>query len=193
MRYQYRVFIIALALLLLTGTTVFADQAPTAANPFGTSAKFSVDATAPTLSSVVATIEPRADAPGYSWLRLHFYSFPPAADDMAAIEAGDVATLEKKREKLPQSDYNLSTATLQFSVDKDFKVWQVDMSIPGQACTIAPYEKDVAKFLQSYKFDGKTLALKSKGTYACDMKFMKLPDAMYNWDLDLNVPVYAKK
>src|SRR5258706_6291651 len=62
-----------------------------AANPgsldpgaFGTKAKFSVDQTAMSLTTAVATIEPRNGAPGYSWVRIHFYSFPLTAEDVAA-------------------------------------------------------------------------------------------------------------
>lgn len=186
----------ALMLPLLMSNTALADPAPPAKDPFATTASFSVDSTAFSLSSVVATIEPRLNAPGYSWVRIHFYSFPPAADDMAGIENGNLSSMEKKRNKLADrhdNSYNVSHAMLQLSVDKDFNVWQVDMSIPGHGCTIAPFEKEVRAFLQSYHFDGKILTLKSKASYTCDMKFMNIPDQTFTWDVDLNIPTYVKK
>ena len=188
--------------LLFVGLTVFiagnvfADSPPLTPDSFGTSAQFAVDNNHLSLSSVVATIEPRLGAPGYSWVRIHFYSFPPAAGDMAGIARGVVDSMDKKWEKLADrhdNSYNLSNAIIQLSVDKDYKVWQADMAVPGHGCTIAPFEKDVKSFLQDYKFDGKILRLKSKGLYVCDMKFLKIPDQKFTWDIDLNIPVYEKK
>jgi len=186
----------ALMLPLLMSNIALADPTPPTKDPFATAASFSVDSTAFSLSSVVATIEPRLNAPGYSWVRIHFYSFSPAADDMAGIENGNLSSMEKKRSKLADrhdNSYNVSHAVLQLSVDKDFKVWQADMSIPGHGCTIAPFEKDVRAFLQSYHFDGRILTLKSKASYTCDMKFMNIPDQTFTWDVDLNIPTYVKK
>jgi hypothetical protein len=186
----------ALMLPLLMSSTALADPTPPTKDPFATAASFSVDSTAFSLSSVVATIEPRLNAPGYSWVRIHFYSFSPTADDMASIENGNLSSMEKKRNKLADrhdNSYNVSHAMLQLSVDRDFKVWQADMSIPGHGCTIAPFEKDVRAFLQSYHFDGKILTLKSKASFTCDMKFMNIPDQIFTWDVDLNIPTYVKK
>ena len=66
------------------------------------------------------------------------------------------------------------------------------MSVPGHACTIAPYEQDVKTFLQEYRFDGKKLRLKSKGSYVCDMKFMGIPNPKFGWEVDLNTEVFEK-
>ena len=161
---------------------------------FHTNANFSVDDTAISLSTAIATIEPRLGAPGYSWLRIYFYSFPVAADDMAGVMKGDTSSMDKKWNSKASNpkDYNTSRAVLQLSVDKNSKVWQVDMSVPGHACTIAPFEPDVKIFLQAYQFDGKNLRLKSKGSYVCDMKFMGIPNQKFSWDIDLNTTVFEK-
>jgi hypothetical protein len=183
-------------ILLFATALVFADSPPLTPDSFGTSAQFAVDNNHLSLSSVIATIEPRLGAPGYSWVRIHFYSFPPAPEDMTGIVKGDVTSMDKKWEKLAErhdNSYNLSNAFIQLSVDKHYKVWQVDMAIPGRGCTIAPYEKDVKNFLQDYRSDGKNLRLKSKGSYVCDMKVMKIPDQTFTWDIDLTIPVYEKK
>jgi hypothetical protein len=183
-------------LIVFIGGTVFAGALPLTPDSFGTSAKFAVDNSHLSLSSVIATIAPRLGAPGYSWVRIHFYSFPPAPEDMTGIVKGDVTSMDKKWEKLADrhdNSYNVSNALIQLSVDKDYKVWQVDMAIPGRGCTIAPFEKDVKSFLQDYRFDGRNLRLKSKGSYVCDMKVMKIPDQTFTWDIDLTIPVYEKK
>jgi hypothetical protein len=163
-------------------------------NSFHTNANFSVDNNAMSLSTAIATIEPRLGAPGYSWLRISFYSFPVAADDIAGILKGDTSSMDKKWTKKASNpkDYNNSYAFIQLSVDQSSKVWQVDMSVPGRACTIAPYEQDVKSFLQDYLFDGKNLKLKSKGSYVCDMKFMGIPNPKFGWEIDLNTELFQK-
>jgi hypothetical protein len=163
-------------------------------NSFRTNANFSVDNNAMSLSSGVATIEPRLGAPGYSWLRISFYSFPVAADDIAGILKGDTSSMDKKWNQKASNpkDYNSSYAFLQLSVDKNLKVWQVDMSVPGHGCTIAPFEQEVKNFLQDYQFDGKNLRLKSKGSYTCDMNIKGNPNPKFGWEIDLNTAVYEK-
>jgi hypothetical protein len=163
-------------------------------NSFRTTANFSVDDNAMSLSTAVATIQPRLGAAGYSWLRISFYSFPVAAEDIAGILKGDTGSMDKKWNKKASNpkDYNQSYAFIQLSVDQSSKVWQVDMSVPGHGCTIAPFERDVKNFLQDYQFDGKNLRLKSKGTYVCDMKFMKIPNQKFGWEIDLATPVFGK-
>lgn len=180
-----------LAVLLCCGVTaVFGSTGSVDPSSFKTNARFSVDNTALSLSTAVATIEPRRGAPGYSWLRIYFYSFPVATAEVPSIENGNVEPLEKKWEKKADrpADYNTSHAVIQLSMDSAFKVWQADMAIPGYGCTIAPFEPDVNKFLQEYRFDGKTLRLKSKGSYVCEMK----PARTFRWDIDLDIPVFRK-
>jgi hypothetical protein len=162
-------------------------------NSFRTRANFSVDNNAMSLSTAVATIEPRLGAPGYSWLRITFYSFPVTADDIAGVMKGDTVSMERKRTQKASNpkDYNSSRAVIQLSVDQNSKVWQVDMSVPGHACTIAPFEPEVKAFLQDYQFDGKNLRLKSKGSYVCDLKSMGIPNQKFSWDIDLNTAVFA--
>jgi hypothetical protein len=164
-------------------------------NSFHTRAMFSVDKTDLSLSTAVATIEPRLGAPGYSWVRINYYTFPVDAEDLAGILKGDTASMDKKWSK-KSSDlkyYNSSYAMLQLSVDQNFKVWQVDLSVPGHGCTVAPFEKDVKDFLQEYQFDGKSLRLKSKGSYVCNMTGMGIPNPTFAWDVDLHAQVFQKQ
>lgn len=147
-----------------------------------------------TLSSVVGTIESRPNASGYFWLQVTFYSFPLTAEGVAGVAKGDVESLERKLSRLENdaTKYNTSHAEIQLTVDKAFKVWQVDMSVPGHACTIAPWEQDVRNFLQEYNFDGAKLRLKSKGSYVCQMKALGMPDQKFAWQFDVNIPVFEK-
>ena len=182
------------SLALCLAGPAFSGQTTVDPNSFHTSASFSVDNSAMSFSTAVATIEPRLGAPGYSWLRISFYSFPVAAEDIPAVMKGDTSTMDKKRTNKASNpkDYNSSYAFLQLSVDKDARVWQVDISVPGHGCTVAPFEKDVKNFLQEYQFDGKNLRLKSKGSYECDMKSMGIPNQKFGWDVNLNTPVFQK-
>lgn len=181
-------------LVLCVAGTALSGPASVDPNSFHTRAIFSVDNDAMSLTTAVATIEPRLGAPGYSWLRIWFYSFPVAEDDIAYILKGDTTSMDKKRYKMASNtkDYNNGNAFLQLSVDMDSKVWQVDMSVPGHGCTIAPFEQDVKNFLQEYQFDGKNLRLRSKGSYECDMKSMGIPNQKFGWDVNLNTRVFQK-
>jgi hypothetical protein len=169
----------------MIGPALAAPAAPDTSS-FQTSAKLSVDGNVLSFQSGVATIQPRLGAPGYSWLRINFYSFPLSAEDVAGAMNGNVETIHGK------GNAKGSPAVIQLAVDQAFKVWQVDMSVPGHTCTIAPFEQDVRSFLQTYQFDGKNLRLKSKGTYVCDMKFMGIANQTFGWDIDLRVPVFKK-
>ena len=176
--------------------TAFVSVAYSDTNPYATNASFAVDSTTLSLSTVVSTLEARPGAPGYSRLKIHFYSFPPTAEDLTSIANGDVGTMDKKWMKLADkqdTSYNTSNAVLVLTLDKDFKVWQVDMSVPGHSCTIAPTESDVKRFLLQYRFDGKSLKLSSKGSFVCDFSSMKLKNERYDWNVDVDGRVYAKK
>jgi len=179
---------LAVAAAALAGPDVSPDA-------FKTNAAFFVDDIAAKLSSAIATIEPHKLASDYSWLRIHFYGFPPDGNDIAAAVKGNVQSMEKKFNGLASNPalYRTSWAAIQLTVDKDANVAQVDMSVPGKGCTIAPFPQEVTRFLQAYRFDRRTLRLKSKGSFVCDMSFMHVPNQAYSWDIDLNdLPVFAK-
>ena len=171
-----------------------ADSLRVDPSSFNTTAKFSVDNNVMTLSSAVAILEPRPGAPGYYWLRITFYSFPLTAADVAGVVSGNIDSLERKWSATASNpkQYNNSHAVIQLTVDSAFKVWQVDMFVPGYGSTIAPSEPDVKNFLQTYQFDGKRLNLKSKGSYVPDTKSAGVPNHKFGWDIDLDLPVFRK-
>lgn len=182
--------------LIFLVATAFLTVAHSDPNSFATKASFAVNDTTLFLSTVVSTIEARPNAPGYSWVKIHFYSFPPTSEDLTSITNGDVGSMDKKWMRLADkhdTSYNTSNAVVVLTLDKDFKVWQVDMSVPGHSCTIAPFEPDVNRFLQQYGFDGKTLKLRSKGSFICDMSSMKLQNQRFDWNIDVESRVFAKK
>jgi hypothetical protein len=186
--------LLSVALCCLAGSIAFGDDAPTV-DSFRTASSFAVDSTSLALSSAVGTVEPRLGAPGYSWLRVHFYAFSPRPEDLAALAKGDVKSMDSRWTRLADkhdNSYNVSQAVLQLSIDKDFRVWQVDVSVPGHSCTVAPDEASVKAFLQDYSFDGRTLKLRSKGSYICGV-LPAVPTAKYAWNLDVKVPVFRKQ
>jgi hypothetical protein len=140
-----------------------------------TNARFSVDGTVSTLSTALATIEPRTGAPGYSWLRIYFYSSQLTADDGARARQGRVESIKTKW-----------SAVLQLTVDKSTTVWQVDLALPGHTCTIAESDRDAKNALQDFAFDGKHVRLRGKGSHVCDMRLLKIPDQTFTWDVDLD-------
>lgn len=177
-----RYFLIFAAVAFILTSTTSAASASLNVHAFRTNAHFAVDRSGMTLSTAVATIEPRAGAPGYSWLRIAFYSFPPNAQDISEIERGDLHSMNERRTH--------SNADIQLTEDKNDRVWQVDMSVPGHACTIASTKEELERFFSTYRFDGKTLRLKSKGLFMCDMSSFKIPSQRFEWDIDLTTPVF---
>lgn len=161
---------------------------------FNVSAKLFAGDRTISLGNGVAILQARRGAPGYSWLRIYLYSFPLTAEDVASARNGSVEPMERKWNKKASNpdDYNNSHGVIQLTVDKDFKVWQVDMTVPGYGCTIAPFPKDVEAFLQSYRFDGRNLKLTSKGSYVCGTA-VNVPKQTLGWDINLDLPVFKKK
>jgi hypothetical protein len=77
-------------------------------------------------------------------------------------------------------------------LDKDNKVWQANLSyvIPGTtvARTVAWKPEELKKYFSNYQFDGKSLILKSKGSYSeqeSGKEKMRL-----SWDVDFNLSVF---
>lgn len=167
---------------------------PVDPSAFHVTAKLSVADRTFSLPTGVAILQARRGAPGYSWLRIYFYSFPLDAEDIAGAARGSVESMEGKWQKKAGNPdiYNSSHGMIQLAVDKNRKVWQVDMSVPGYACTIASFPKDVEAFLQSYRFDGRNLKLTSKGSYACGKLFANVPDQTLGWDINVDLPVFEK-
>lgn len=141
-------------------------------------ARFSVDGTASTPSTAVATIQPRTGAPGYYWLRVYFYSAPLASDDSASATKGRVESIKAKW-----------SAVLQLTVDDHSNVWQVDLSLPGHTCTIAESDREAKNAMQEFQFDRKRLRLRGKGSHVCDMRSLGIPNQAFAWDVDLDTPV----
>jgi len=162
---------------------VLLAQAAATPATFQTKARFSTGRTVLNLTSAVATIEPRLGAPGYRWLRVHFYAFPLTPADVAAAIKGNIAPLDRrwKSKAANPAEYNVSNAVLQFGVDKDGKVWQIDLSVPGHACTIASSDVEAKALLQDYLFDGLRLRLRTKGAHPCEK---------FAWAVDVAVPVF---
>jgi hypothetical protein len=144
----------------------------------GPVASFSVDGVARTAPTAVATIQPRTGAPGYSWLRIYFYSSSLGVDDRGAATAGRTDSMRATW-----------SAVLQLTVDKASTVWQIDLSLPGHTCTIAESDRDSTHALQEFQFDGRRLHLTGKGSHVCDLKSLGLPNQTFTWDVVLDVPV----
>ena len=103
-------------------------------------------------------------------------------------EAGKADILKNTAKELKKSDY----AALVLFLDKKNKVWQANLSyvIPGTTVvrTVAWKPEELKKYFSDYKFDGKRLVLKSKGSYSESGKEeMKL-----SWNVDLDLPVFGE-
>jgi hypothetical protein len=96
--------------------------------------------------------------------------------------------LKNGAKELKKSDY----AALVLFLDKDNKIWQANLSyvIPGTtvARTVAWKPEELKKYFSNYKFDGKRLILKSKGSYT-ETESGKEKMRM-SWNVDFNLPVF---
>mgnify|MGYP001612194471 CR=1 FL=1 len=175
------------------------DNKQSVLNPglFDTKAEFTIDGTIRSLSSAVATIETHpAHGPEYLWLEINFYPFTLTDEEIADASNGSLELIKKRRyqeDGNPQAlaIYN-SQARIVLGMDTNYKIFQVDMSVPGHSCTIAPFEEDVKNFLKEYSFEGEHLRLKSKGSYLCDIPPEEIPDWTFGLNIDLHIPVFKK-
>lgn len=190
-------FAVGSTLFLISSLALAGSPEAPALSPsaFHVNAKLSVGDRTLSLPNGIAIRQARRGAPGYSWLRVYFYSFPLTAEDVAGARNGDVKSMERKWRKKASNpdDYNKSHGVMQLGIDKNFKVWQVDISVPGYRCTVAPFPKDVDAFLQSYRFDGRNLKLTSKGSYVCGTLVANVPKQTLGWDINIDVPVFEKQ
>lgn len=161
---------------------------------FHAKASLKVDATERLLSYAIAMIEPRPAAPGYSWIRVDFYSFAPTTADVAEIAKGNAKTMDHAiYSKANYPTYNTNHGGLLFTVDQDRHLAQVDMSVPGFACTIAPTTKTVETLYKHFTFDGKRIKLKNNGSFDCEMGVGHGETHHFAWDVDLDVPVFERQ
>ena len=95
--------------------------------------------------------------------------------------------LENDAKELKKTSY----AAFVLYIGKDNKIWQASLShvVPGAtvARTVAWKSEELQKYFSDYRFDGKRLVLKSKGSYSESEKGRE--KLRLFWDVDLNLPV----
>lgn len=145
------------------------------------SARFAVDDLTRITPSVVATVEPRSDAPGFAWIRMYFYSLEltPIQRQLAAM--GRASTLLRNWE-----------AILQVTVAPDGTVSAMDLALPGRPCAVVQTRRDVMRAVQEFHFDGSRLQMKSKAFSICDLSVDGVPSQRFEWDVTLDTPVVAR-
>jgi hypothetical protein len=145
------------------------------------SARFAVDDLTRVTPTVVATVEPRAGAPGSSWIRMYFYSLEltPIQRQRAAT-GGDPALLRKWE------------AILQITVDPTGNVSAMDLALPGRPCAIVQTGQDAARAVQHFEFDSARVRLKSKAFSICDLKVEGVPSQRFEWDVTVDTALVAR-
>ena len=145
------------------------------------SAQFAVDDLTRVTPTVVATVEPRAGAPGSSWIRMYFYSF-----ELTPLERHMAATGRD-----PELLRNWETI-LQLTVDPNGTISAMDLALPGRPCAVAQTMQDAKRAVQQFEFDGTRLRLKSKAFSICDLKVEGVPSQRFEWDVTLDTLVVAR-
>ena len=113
-------------------------------------------------------------------LEVQFFPEPITEKLKADIMENDAKELKKT-----------SYAAFVLYIGKDNRIWQANLSyiVPGAtvARTVAWKSEELQKYFSDFRFDGKRLVLKSKGSYSESEKgYEKL---RLSWDVDLNLPV----
>ena len=155
--------LIVLLAVLWSAPDAFAQGDPDLA-AFQTAATITYNDDQLMLVSAMASIEP-ATTQGEYWLSLNFYSFTPMADDLPGIELGNVRSMDDRLAVLPIDDFNHGHALLKLTLDKDFKVTQVDASMPGHACTLS--DEATQAFASNTWLTGNQFRVKVSGSYSC--------------------------
>ena len=113
-------------------------------------------------------------------LEIQFFSSPITENAKADMVENDAKELKKT-----------SYATFVLYMGKDNKIWQANLSFvaPGVtvARTVAWKSEELQKYFSDFRFDGKRLVLKSKGSYSESEKGRE--KLRLSWQVDLNLPV----
>lgn len=113
-------------------------------------------------------------------LEIQFFSQPVTERVKAEILENDAKELRKTK-----------YAAFVLYIGKDSTIRQANLSyvVPGTtaARTVAWKPEDLRKYCSDYRFDGKRLVFKSKGSYAEPEKGRE--QLRLSWDVDLNLPV----
>jgi hypothetical protein len=106
------------------------------------------------------------------WRALGESNNPFTDADLSAARKDNREALDRKsKARLKQAEeYNKGWASIQLATDEKLRVKTVNLSVPGNTCTVAILEPDLKKFLQVYQFDGKQLRLKSNGSYVSPIR-----------------------
>jgi hypothetical protein len=173
--------------------SVVAQEPAPAPETFHTAARFSVDSDVLRLRTAVAFAEPHARVNTFSWIRLYFYAFDLSAADVSGLSRGSTDGLERRR-MLPSPggpDMNHSRAALHFLLDKDWKLSNASLEVPGLTCTIVVEASTAAAAVQTFRFDGRQLQVKAKGATVCDLTAIKGGKRPISWDVDVSIPAFA--
>jgi hypothetical protein len=162
---------------------------------FRTSARFSVDSDELRLKAAVALSEPHAHFGTFSWVRVYFYAFDLTAADVSSLSHGSVDGLERRRMQLSSGgpDLNHSRAVLHLLIDKDSKLSNASLEVPGLTCTIMVDASTAASAVQTYQNDGRQLQVKAKGASVCDLTAVKGGRRPITWDVDVNIPIFGAR
>lgn len=154
---------------------------------FRTTAQFSVDENVLRLQSAVAIVDQTA---GRTWIHAYFYAFPFTPADVAAAAGGSIATLEQRRNAAP--DRNHSRAVVHMLVDKNWKLSNASLEVPGLTCTIFEDPALSKGAIQSFVSDGTRLQLKAKSSTICDLTGVGGRRQRMTWDVDVSLPIFKK-
>jgi hypothetical protein len=117
-------------------------------------------------------------------LEVQFFTTP-------ITEAGLADVIQTGGTALKKGDY----AALVLFLDKDGKIWQVNLSYVVRGTTVARTvawkREELKKYFSDYRMDGTRLVLKSTGTYT-EIESAK-EVLRLSWNVDCDLPVIARR
>lgn len=144
-----------------------------------------------TAVSALAWIEEHpAFGAGYHRLTIGFYPFQLTKQQTAAAAAGNYQPIEDRVTADSFSVDYKSHVRVFLNIYEGNKVGHVDITLPGSSCTVTPFQNQVPGFLQDYLFEGRRLRLKSRGSFVCFAMFPEIPNQTYQWEFDVELPVF---
>jgi hypothetical protein len=183
-----------LFLATLACASAFGQEGTPAPRALHTAARFSAGAGVLDLQTAVAIAEPHAYFKNFSWVRVYFFAFDLTPSDIQGLSAGSIDGLERKRMQMARGgpDLNHSRAALHFLLDRD-TLSNASLEVPGLTCTILVEPSSAPNAVQTFQFDGRQLQVKAKGMTVCDLTSIGGGKHPMTWDVDVDVPVFAKR
>lgn len=179
------------AIWLALGLAPAAADSPHGNPGFQSAAEFRVNDDVHQTVAALAWVEEHPQyGDEYRILRIGFYPFPLSEEQIRNAEAGNYQPIEDRVTADNQSADYKSHVRVILLIDEDNQVLQVNMSLPGYACTIMHEQPDLDRLMRGQRIEDDRLRLRSKGSFECSFIARSSPANTFHWNFDVDLPVF---